>query len=415
MIGWKCTSQHHSLLILAHRRDQSIFPNETFGTDVYHGHGSLETTLVSNQGFTELQVDTDGDVWHTHRTLWFTVVSNILSSISRSTHNLRFSKTNTHRRKTQTSKHANKQYSIEQTTMARTASLTLSVLFVFLATMALLTDPVSAKAVDMVDVPNDSGAEIVSIEEVLDNNDDDDDEDEWDDDFEDDDDDDFEEDLGFEDEEADDPRFDAMFGRRLTRKRRTYKVTLRITNLSFLQPFSPFFVMVHNSRVRLYEFGGQASAALATLAEDGNPRPLRALFRDNKNVRTAKIHKIGAPYSGGETTSFTIKVTRNFPRITIAAMAINTNDLFVSLNGVIPYPGTVLFSDGLDAGSEENNELCSSIPGPACPEDSGNTSDGNGEGFIHVHRGFHGDFDLNDARYDWRNPMMRVEFKTPSK
>ena len=284
--------------------------------------------------------------------------------------------------------------------MARTTSITLSALFLLLATMALLTNSGSAKAIDTADVPNDTFAEIVSIEEDFDDVDDD-DYDDYD-------------DIDFEDEEADDPRFDAMFGRKLTRKRRSYKVTVSITNLSFLQPFSAFFVMVHNSRVRLYEFGGQASDALAILAEDGNPEPLRDMFDGNKNVRLSKVHKAGAPYSGGETTSFTVRVTRKFPRITIASMAINTNDMFVSLNGVVPYPGTVMFSDGLDAGTEENNEMCSSIPGPACPEDSGNTSDGNGEGFIHVHRGFHGDFELNDARYDWRNPMMRVEFKKPS-
>ena len=33
-----------------------------------------------------------------------------------------------------------------------------------------------------------------------------------------------------------------------------------------------------------------------------------------------------------------------------------------------------------------------------------------GEGFIHVHRGVHGIGDLDAAEYDWRNPMLRVEF-----
>ena len=39
-----------------------------------------------------------------------------------------------------------------------------------------------------------------------------------------------------------------------------------------------------------------------------------------------------------------------------------------------------------------------------------NFSDGNGEGFVHVHRGFFGvGGELTAKGYDWRNPMMRVE------
>ena len=55
-----------------------------------------------------------------------------------------------------------------------------------------------------------------------------------------------------------------------------------------------------------------------------------------------------------------------------------------------------------------NNELCAYIPGPACPEDSGNLPTESGEGFIHVHRGFHGVGELSEANYDWRNPVAEV-------
>ena len=69
---------------------------------------------------------------------------------------------------------------------------------------------------------------------------------------------------------------------------------------------------------------------------------------------------------------------------------------------------------GYDAGTEENNESCSSIPGPACANvDPNNESSGNGEGFVHVHRGVQGMFegmptDLTADVYDWRNPMLLV-------
>jgi len=176
------------------------------------------------------------------------------------------------------------------------------------------------------------------------------------------------------------------------------------------QPLSAFFVMVHNRRVRVYDFGEPASEALARLAEDGDPQPLVDMFDGQPGVFSATVHNEGAPYDGGETTTIEIVANRNFGYLTIAAMAINTNDMFVSLNGVIPRRRTTFFSNGLDAGSEENNELCESMPGPACINiNATNIESGNGEGFVHVHPGFHGVGDLAENRYDWRNPMMRVQ------
>lgn len=49
-------------------------------------------------------------------------------------------------------------------------------------------------------------------------------------------------------------------------------VTLTVTNLSFEQPFSGFFVMVHNDDAApLYIAGTAATPQLASLAEDGTP------------------------------------------------------------------------------------------------------------------------------------------------
>ena len=48
------------------------------------------------------------------------------------------------------------------------------------------------------------------------------------------------------------------------------------------------------------------------------------------------------------------------------------------------------------------------MPGPACPPDSHNIQNAPGEGFIHVHRGFHGIGDLKESTYDWRNPVAEV-------
>ena len=92
----------------------------------------------------------------------------------------------------------------------------------------------------------------------------------------------------------------------------------------------------------------------------------------------------------------------------LMGMFINTNDCFVAINGMKLSKGDVLYLPGLDSGTEENNELCTSIPGPACPMGSGNVRSGNGEGFVHVHPGFFGVGDLAEERYDWRNPMAQI-------
>ncbi|CAM9150754.1 unnamed protein product, partial [Laminaria digitata] len=67
------------------------------------------------------------------------------------------------------------------------------------------------------------------------------------------------------------------------------------------------------------------------------------------------------------------------------------------------------------AGTEENNELCSHIPGPACSATSGNQEAGPGEGYVHVHRGIDGNGDLSAADYDWSNPVAEVIVSEPTR
>ena len=50
----------------------------------------------------------------------------------------------------------------------------------------------------------------------------------------------------------------------------------------------------------------------------------------------------------------------------------------------------VLYPPGNGAGSEQNNELCQCIPGPASKDTIQNEICGNGEGFVNVHRGIQG-------------------------
>ena len=193
-------------------------------------------------------------------------------------------------------------------------------------------------------------------------------------------------------------------------------ITLRVTNLSVRQPMSPFFIMTHDDSIApLFTFGSPSSEPLALLAENGDPGPLVELYEGEDGVGEAFVFARNPPYGGsvegGGPNAFNIEIPYDsrYPYITIASMFINTNDCFLAINGMKLSRGDVLYLPGLDSGTEVNNELCNSIPGPACAGiDGGNERSGDGEGFVHVHQGFFGIGDLADGRYDWRNPMAQV-------
>jgi hypothetical protein len=125
-------------------------------------------------------------------------------------------------------------------------------------------------------------------------------------------------------------------------------------------------------------------------------------------VLSTEVFSEGAPFLLGQEVIIPVWVNKFYPYVTIAAMAINTNDAFVAINSMALVAGDRVTSVGYDAGSEENNEDCASIPGPACADTPGNVVSGNGEGFVHVSRGVHGIEDLAPETHDWRNPMMLV-------
>jgi hypothetical protein len=90
-------------------------------------------------------------------------------------------------------------------------------------------------------------------------------------------------------------------------------------------------------------------------------------------------------------------------------MAIPSNDVFIALNSVPGPRGNKELTFNLpayDAGTEINDELCASLPGPTCDEDAGPPSDG--EGAVYISNGIRGVGDLAADDFDWRNPVARV-------
>ena len=187
------------------------------------------------------------------------------------------------------------------------------------------------------------------------------------------------------------------------------KFILNVLNLSYRQPFSRFFVLVHNSQATpLYTFGEPSSKGLARMAEYGQPGGLENYYKNIRSTGVKRATRYNGITYGGKTSQIEVTVSNEYPLVSIAAMCENTNDCFVALNGVRVVNGAVFESPGLDAGSEVNNESCDSVPGPVCAG-RGNRLDrsGNGEGFVHTHRGILG---IGDVERDssWLNPMMKV-------
>jgi hypothetical protein len=113
---------------------------------------------------------------------------------------------------------------------------------------------------------------------------------------------------------------------------------------------------------------------------------------------------------------YEINSRRGFSVLSIVSMMVNTNDAFFAIDSkFLPfarYSSRTYYALGYDAGSEENNEECASIPGPACPQASGNArATEDAEGYVHIHNGVHGIKDLKADAYDWRNPVAKITIK----
>ncbi len=193
-------------------------------------------------------------------------------------------------------------------------------------------------------------------------------------------------------------------------KSRNFEVT--VTNLTRGQQFTPLLVATHKKGVKLFKPGSPASQQLATLAEEGNTMPLKDLLLGMPEVKEVVV---GTGLTDpGKSTTIHVKTQGDFDHLSVAAMLIPTNDGFFAINGVEGPDGRKkqsLVSPAYDAGSEKNDELCASIPGPSfveCGGPGGGAKVGLGEGYVHIHAGIHGIGNLDEAQRDWRNPVASI-------
>lgn len=190
---------------------------------------------------------------------------------------------------------------------------------------------------------------------------------------------------------------------------KTYEVT--ITNLTKGQIFTPVIAATHKSSIAFFELGEPASDELELLAENGATDPLNDLLMSLPG-QVQDTSGTG-PIMPGAQATFMIEGSNRFNRLSFASMLLPTNDSFVALNSMeLPrhYGSTVVRA--YDSGTEYNDELCVSIPGPPIAFCQGaNVPDDSGEGYVHVSSGVHGIGDTLPAMHDWRNPVAKVTIR----
>ncbi|MFI3274392.1 spondin domain-containing protein [Vibrio sp.] len=154
-----------------------------------------------------------------------------------------------------------------------------------------------------------------------------------------------------------------------------YRYDVSVTNLTPNQPMSPLAILTHNTSFDLFEIGQSASVDLEYLAEGGSNAELIALSNSDANVYQG-ISGNGLILSGEQDT-VSIRVDPNQEGyISVASMLVNTNDAFVGESGLslksLAVGDTFTMNMNVwDSGTELNDELAATIPGPA----------GGGEGF----------------------------------
>lgn len=183
-----------------------------------------------------------------------------------------------------------------------------------------------------------------------------------------------------------------------------------ITNVTLGQVFSPPLVVTHRNSVSLFEPGEPALPELGILAEGGDAVPLQQLAEGLAAVNDTAIG--AGPVPPGQTMKIRVRARPGAEVISVASMLVNTNDTFFALdNADLPRRGMVkYYAPGYDAGTEDNDELCANIPGPACGGE-GTSAGEDGEGFIFINPGIQGIGDLAPEAYDWRNPVAVIKIR----
>lgn len=152
----------------------------------------------------------------------------------------------------------------------------------------------------------------------------------------------------------------------------TASYQISIVNVTNGQPLSPVAVLFHEAGWRGWEIGESASPSLEVLAESGD----NSAFLQAPTGETVTAFTDGVIAPGQQVQMVVDLESDSLSQLTVASMLVNTNDAFTGFTGwsledlELGESYSQLVSI-YDAGTELNDELSATIPGPA----------GGGEGY----------------------------------
>ena len=197
-----------------------------------------------------------------------------------------------------------------------------------------------------------------------------------------------------------------------------FEITL--TNLTMGEPgmggqiLSPPIFVTHAAGIDLAPVGEAASEALVLLAENGDVSGLVALATAaGANSRVAE-----GVLPPGESVTVTVTADMVNSSLSVGSMLVSTNDAFIAATDVALFDedGMPVSMDidlnAYDAGSEDNTEMASDIPGPlgldaAVDPEGSNERVPTADGVIAAHEGIQGVGDVGEA-FAWEEPTAML-------
>ena len=186
------------------------------------------------------------------------------------------------------------------------------------------------------------------------------------------------------------------------------------------QTLSPAIFAAHPAGVKLAEVGQPANEAIVALAEGGDTSGLEALAAAaGADVQIAMNADMTRRYTmPGQSTTVTITADKTNTSLSVGSMLVSTNDAFIA---VIDEPlfdedgmpvSTTLELMAYDAGSEDNTEMHTDIPGPLGLDAEVDPPGSNARvptegGVIAAHEGIQGGADVSEA-FAWEEPTAML-------
>ncbi|MCR9204309.1 MAG: spondin domain-containing protein [Halobacteriovoraceae bacterium] len=188
-----------------------------------------------------------------------------------------------------------------------------------------------------------------------------------------------------------------------------FEVTIQ--NLTKGQPITPPVLVAHSPKIQLFKVGEEASQGLKELAQDGVTSTLETELNSSAYVKG--VNTGSGVILPGQKQTITLKSTSKKVVLSFVSMLARTNDAIVAAKNlplrIRKGHSYVVLANVYDAGAEQNNESCSSIPAPPC-NNPGVGTDG-GEGFVRPHEGVLGIADLDLTRDTFASKAAKITIK----